>query len=145
MVSNRLVNALIGAVVTVVTSVVPLSPVLGGAVAGYLQRGDNEEGATVGALSGVLVTVPLAVIGTLLVALFTIAPQGGGGLGLVVGVFLLSVLVVGLYAVSLSVVGGVIGAYLAREYRREKGEAFGDDDFGGENGDAVDATTTTTK
>jgi hypothetical protein len=55
------------------------------------------------------------------------------------------VLVVGLYAVSLSVVGGVIGAYLAREYRREKGEAFGDDDFGGENGDAVDATTTTTK
>jgi MFS family permease len=140
MASNRLINALIGAVVTVVTSVVPLSPVLGGAVAGYLQRGDTEEGAKIGALSGVLVTLPLAVIGTLLVALFTIAPDGGG-LGLVIGVFLLSVLVVGLYAVSLSVVGGVIGAYLAREYRREKSE-FGDDEFGGENGDAVDATAT---
>jgi hypothetical protein len=59
----------------------------------------------------------------------------------VIGVFLLSVLVVGLYAVSLSVVGGVIGAYLAREYRRETGDEFGDD----ENGDALDATTTTTK
>ena len=133
MVTSRLINALIGAVVTVVTSVVPLSPVVGGAVAGYLQRGDNKEGATVGALSGVLVTVPLAVIGTLLVALFTIAPEGGGGLGLVLGVFLLSVLVVGLYAVSLSVVGGVIGAYLAREYRQAKG-----DEFGSEEGETIE-------
>jgi ABC-type spermidine/putrescine transport system permease subunit II len=136
MASNRLLNALIGAVVTVVTSVVPLSPVLGGAVAGYLQRGDNEEGATVGALSGVLVTVPLAVIGTLLVALFTIAPQGGG-LGLVAGVFLLSVFVVGLYAVSLSVLGGVIGAYLAREYRRET-----DDEFDSSENEAIEAVST---
>jgi hypothetical protein len=139
MVSNRLINTLIGAVVTVVTSFLLLSPILGGAVAGYLQRGDNEEGAKVGALSGVLVTLPLAVIGTLLVALFTIAPEGGGGLGLVIGVFLLSLVVVGLYAVSLSVVGGVVGAYLAREYRREN------DEFGDENGESIDATATTTK
>jgi hypothetical protein len=141
--ANRLVNALIGAVVTVVTSFVPLSPVLGGAVAGYLQRGDNTEGATVGALSGLVVTVPLAVIGTLLVALLSFAPDGGGGLGLVLGVFLLSVVVVGLYAVSLSVVGGVLGAYLAREYGTRRSR-FGED-ADGETGDALDATTTAAK
>lgn len=148
MVSNRLVNALIGAVVTVVTSFLLLSPILGGAVAGYLQRGDSRDGASVGAISGLLVAVPLAILGTLLAAIFTTVPEGGGaGLGLFALVFLTILLVSSVYAVALSALGGVLGAYLAREYRRNEGdEEFGGDDrTGDENGDAIDATTTTTK
>ena len=145
MVSKRLTNALIGAVVTVVTSFVPFSPVLGGAVAGYLQRGDNEEGATVGAISGSFVAIPLAILGTLFAAIVTIVPEGGGaGVGLFALVFLTILLVSSVYSVAFSALGGVLGAYLAREYRQD--DEFGDDEtLGGENGDAIDPTATTTK
>lgn len=36
---NTVLNAAIGAAVSVVLTVLPFSPVLGGAVAGYLERG----------------------------------------------------------------------------------------------------------
>ncbi|MFC5368370.1 DUF5518 domain-containing protein [Salinirubrum litoreum] len=149
MASNRLVNALVGAVVTVVTSFVPLSPVLGGGVAGYLQRGDTREGATVGAISGLLVAIPLAILGTLVAALFTIVPEGGGGGLLFAFVFLAILLVSSVYSVAFSALGGVLGAYLAREYRGDEDDEFGErsvgGDVGGENGDAVDATSSTVK
>jgi Na+/proline symporter len=147
MTSKRLTNALIGAVVTVVTSFVPLSPVLGGGVAGYLQRGDTRAGAYVGAISGLLVAIPLAILGTLVAAVVTIAPEGGGGAVLFALVFLTILLVSSVYSVAFSALGGVLGAYLAREYgKREEADEFdddtvgGDDGLGGENGDAVDAT-----
>jgi hypothetical protein len=52
---GRLTNALIGAVVTVVLPFVPFSPLLGGAVAGYLQE---RDGFRVGAPSGAIAAVP---------------------------------------------------------------------------------------
>ena len=48
---NTYVNALLGAAVTIVFSVAGVSPLLGGATAGFLER---RDGGRVGALAGVI-------------------------------------------------------------------------------------------
>ena len=124
---STFLNAVIGAAVTVVFAFLPLSPVLGGAVAGYLQRGDYREGGKVGAISGVLATIPIALFVTFIAAFFTIAPAMGGRMG--VGIFFgLLFLVVAtlflLYTVGLSALGGVLGIVLADEFH---GDSDGDE------------------
>ncbi|WP_336360619.1 DUF5518 domain-containing protein [Haladaptatus sp. ZSTT2] len=112
---NIWVNALIGAVVAVIFSWIPFSPVLGGAIAGYLQK---DEGLKVGALSGAISAIPIMGIAFLffgIVSFFTIstgAPRGGLAVGLIVWIILFFVL---LYTVVLSAVGGILGVYIARE------------------------------
>jgi len=119
---NTFVNALIGAVVTVVTvSVLPFSPLVGGAVSGYLEGGDAQDALKVGAISGFLALIPVVLllmfIGNVLLIFFI---GGGasasallGGLGFV---FFLLVFVTGLlYVVLLSAVGGWVGLYLKQE------------------------------
>lgn len=111
---SRAMNALVGAAVTVLLlPSVPFSPVLGGAVAGYLEGAD---GVPVGALSGVIAFIPAFALFVLL-----------GGLGLGIGLLspiaagiTLVVLSVGfvvllVYVLVLSAIGGVIGAYLESE------------------------------
>lgn len=112
---ETLKNAGIGAAVSIVLFFLLLSPVLGGAVAGYLQRGDGAEGARVGALSGLIAAVPGTLLAVLVVSVFTVAPPGGGGMGFFAVVVLGSLLVVGLYGAALGAVGGLVGAYVARE------------------------------
>jgi|AntRauTorcE11898_2_1112593.scaffolds.fasta_scaffold02169_6 hypothetical protein len=110
---NTFLNALIGAVVSVLLGFIPFSPVLGGAVAGYLEGGDSGDGAKVGAISGILAALPLALVIFLGIAFFTIAPEGAA-----IGAFLLILLivtVVAAYTALSSVVGGVLGVYIKNE------------------------------
>lgn len=111
---NTLLNALIGAAATVFLSFVPFSPVLGGAVAGYLQEGD---GVRVGAISGVFAAIPLALIGLVffLVAVGVAVGGPGGGTVWVVLVILIMLAFLAAYTVGLSALGGVLGVYLKRE------------------------------
>lgn len=113
--SNTLFNALIGGLVTAITAFfVPLSPVLGGGIAGYLEGGETGDGLRVGALSGLFSLLPLFFIG--LVALFfvgvLIPPRGAIGIAflgflvVIVGVF---------YTVGLGAIGGAIGIYVKNE------------------------------
>lgn len=114
---DTLLNAVIGAVVTVVLSFTAFSPLLGGGVAGYLQRGDRAGGIRIGALSGVLAAVPLLLLFLLVGFVFT-GTMIGGGMGvpgrfvvvLVVGVILALV-----WTVGLSAIGGYLGVYIASE------------------------------
>ena len=111
-------NALIGAAVAVVLAFLPFSPLLGGGIAGYLERGDVREGAIVGGLAGLLATLPVAVLLTLLASFFAIVPMGmgvGGRVGFVGIIFLVATLVVALYTIGLGVLGGAIGSYVATE------------------------------
>lgn len=119
---DTLANALIGALVTVLTTpVLPGAPLLGGLVSGYLQGGDREDGLIVGTYAGLIALLPLFVLVFLLgnLLFFLVAVTGSGiismlgGLGLVV-VF---VLFVGglLYIVLLSTLGGWLGNYLKTE------------------------------
>jgi hypothetical protein len=111
------VNALLGAVVTVVTSPVPFSPILGGLAAGYLDGRLGRSGVRAGAVSGLIAVVPLllflgAVGSVLSIGLFA----GGASMGLprLFGVFFLFAFgVVAVYSVGLSALGGYVGGHLA--------------------------------
>ncbi len=111
---NSLLNALIGAVVTVVLSFTVISPILGGALAGYLEK---ENGVRIGAIAGVIAVVPLVLF--FLLAVFGIGffVVGGPGVGLF-GLFaLVFAFTFGLaFVIGLSALGGYLGVYLATEY-----------------------------
>ena len=116
-------NAIVGAIVTVVTSFVPISPVLGGLVAGYLQKGERMDGARVGGLSGLVVSAPIALLFvSLIIGLFGVSTEVGAGFGagLVAVALAIAAIVAVLYMVVLSAIGGYIGVYLVDE--REQAE-----------------------
>ncbi|QLG60895.1 DUF5518 domain-containing protein [Halorarum salinum] len=117
---DTLTNALIGAVASVVLVFLPFSPALGGALAGYLQGPDTDEGLRVGALSGVIAAVPIALLAVLAGAFFlAVAPSRAAV------VFLLFVVVALLfalaYAVGLGALGGLLGSYLREEFEGPTG------------------------
>ena len=109
---DTLLNALIGAAVTLVTSFVPFSPVIGGAVAGYLQRGDTRAGAKVGALSGLFYAGAGALfVVPFLLFVFLGAELPGFGLALVIAM----AGILALISAGLGALGGVIGVYVLDE------------------------------
>lgn len=112
--SDTLLNAGIGAVVTIVTSFLPFSPVLGGAVAGYLQGGTRTEGAKIGGISGAISLLPMLFFGfVVMLFLFGAAPAEGGiafaFLLLVAGTFVVA------YTIGLGALGGYVGVYVLEE------------------------------
>jgi hypothetical protein len=119
MVSDSTLHALLGAVVTVAFSFIPFSPVLGGGVAAYLSDADSTEGVRLGALSGAMATVPLALFG-LFVAVFLgfFALGFDGGIAFGIGgilILLVGVVITGAYTVGLSALGGYLAPYLVEE------------------------------
>jgi fatty acid desaturase len=111
---SRLLSAIVGAVVTVVLSFIPLSAVVGGAVAGYLRGGDREEGLRVGALSGVVAAVPIVLLLALAIVGFGfIAIANGPRFGLaLVAVFILGAVLVVAFVAGLSALGGYLAVLL---------------------------------
>jgi hypothetical protein len=113
---DTLLNALIGAIVSVVLAFLPFSTVLGGAVAGYLQQESREDGLRVGAYSGLIAAIPILLFVMLIGTVFFFGayfePQAA--IGFVFVFFALAVALV--YAVGLSALGGYLGAYIADEY-----------------------------
>lgn len=102
-------NSLLGAVVTVVLSFIPVSAVIGGGVAGYFQRSGPLAGLQAGLLAGVIVALPLLIIlGTFALGLFS------AGLVVVGTVVLVGLFLALLYSVGLSAIGGYVGGYLVR-------------------------------
>jgi hypothetical protein len=111
-------NAAIGGIVTIITAwFVPFAAVLGGAIAGYLQRGDTRDGAIVGAISGVIALVPFAFLllfaGGIVLQFAPVAvPEASG----VFAVFLLLAFISGVvYLVGFGALGGIVGVYVATE------------------------------
>ena len=110
--SDSIIHALVGAVVTTVVFFIPFSPVIGGAVAAYLGRTTTGDGIRVGAISGVIATVPMALVGLFAVSILSFAYIPNGFLLLIVLFGVLSML----YTVGLSALGGLLGAYLVDEF-----------------------------
>jgi hypothetical protein len=104
-----------GAAVTVVLSILPFSPLAGGAVAAHRRDGGYLRGCGAGLLAGGIAAVPLGLL--FVPALYVVQVMGFGvaASSLVFDVFL--AVVAGLflsYTVGLSGVGGVIGVWARR-------------------------------
>lgn len=114
------INAVLGAVATTVLSgAVPFAPLFGGALSGYLQGGDRNDGLRIGVISG-LVSLVLSAILLGLVFLVFVLILAGGGASWASGVFWSFFFVMGflfsaVYIVGLSTVGGWVGNYLKYE------------------------------
>lgn len=108
-------HALLGAIATGLLSFLPVSPVFGGGIAGYVHRRAGSA-TKAGAVSGLLATLPVAVIGTFLaVGLASGLDQGEvQGLGPVVALaVIVGVIVALVYFVGLGALGGYIAAVIA--------------------------------
>lgn len=108
-------HAVLGALASVVFSFLPFSPAFGGALAGYLERGDSDRTTSVGALSGLLAVVPvlvllLAVLGGLFTGMRSI---GRGELAAVTSLVLLFAAV---FAALISSGLGALGGYLGGRF-----------------------------
>lgn len=109
--SNFPAHALLGAVVSALTSFIPLSPLIGGGLAGYLERGDSERTISVGAASAVVMSAPAIVVGLFVAAGLAagFATIGDGGTGSMVAVL---VIVGGLVSLGITAGLGAAGGWL---------------------------------
>lgn len=116
--TSSLLNALIGGVVGVLLSFIPFSTVLGGGVAGYLEGGDRMAGAKVGAIAGLIVFVPLLLVGLAVLVFIPVTATADAGLGIQLALWvslLVIVLLAAVYTIGLSALGGVLGVYAKNE------------------------------
>lgn len=108
-------NALLGAVIAVVASFVPFSPVLGGAAAGYLEQADGWTGVRAGILTGLFLAAPSAIfLGVLALGLVV---EGLAFIALMVGIGILFSIAI---SVAMTAVGGYAGGYLVQKERRRR-------------------------
>ncbi|RRJ32957.1 DUF5518 domain-containing protein [Halocatena pleomorpha] len=114
-----IVNALIGAVITAVSWFVigPVGPILGGGVAGYLEQ---TNGPTVGALSGSIASLPIAVLLPIVGTALVFVPDSLVGLGLLTAFI---VFIGGLIVnAALGAIGGYLGVYVHSRVAAGPGE-----------------------
>jgi len=108
-------HAVLGALAAAVLSFLPFSPAFGGALAGYLERGESDRTVSVGALSGLLAVLPVLVL--LLFVLVGLATGmrgiGQGGLAVTSGAVLVFAAV---FAAVISSGLGALGGYLGGKF-----------------------------
>lgn len=109
--SAALRNGLVGGLAGVLLSFLPFSTVLGGAIAGYLEAGDDAAGVRVGGVAGAVAAVPYAVATWLALALEVDLPGPAVSTPVLLGGVAAFLAV---YVLGASVVGGVLGSHLAQ-------------------------------
>ena len=114
--STIVLHGLIGGLIAAVFFFVPLSTVLGGAIAGYLEGGSSADGAKVGAIAGLVANIPLMIV---LVSTLVFMPATiGPGMQIPVAYWLVLFFGLGIgvvYGLGFCILGGVIGAYVQNQ------------------------------
>lgn len=112
-------DGVIGGVVAVLLSFLPLSTVLGGGVAGYLDRGDGRRGTAAGAVAGAIASLPYLLVGLYLGVGDAALP--GPELALSPTIVIGGVTAFAItYAVGLGTLGGLLGGYMREERDRSR-------------------------
>jgi hypothetical protein len=105
-------HSMYGAAAGAVLSFIPFSTALGGAIAGYLRNGQSPSGAKVGAITGVLGTIPVAVLtlGVVVGAAGGASAIGEGAAGTLLALLgVVVLLVLALVNAGLGALGGALG------------------------------------
>jgi len=113
---SYLSSAVLGAIATTVLSFIPLSPVVGGGLAGYLEGDETGRSISVGGVSGLMAMIPgIAILLFVTVGLYNgLATVDEGDFGILVATaMLLVVLVVAAYGSGLGALGGFAGGRLS--------------------------------
>lgn len=117
MTDNRTINVVIGSIVTIALSFTLISPVIGGAVAAWLEAGDKYDSQQIGALSGVIAALPLVVVVGLIAVSGLLGPSASFVLSFVAIGFLLA------FFGILGMAGGYLGWYLLDDSRLPRQQA----------------------
>lgn len=109
--SDFIAHALLGAVVSAVTSFIPFSPVIGGGVAGYLERGDSERTLRVGTASAVIFAAPIVALALFVAGgvIAGFARIGDSSLGVVAA---LMIVIVAAFSLAFTALFGAIGGWI---------------------------------
>ena len=108
-------HAFLGGVVTVLVSFIPLSPVIGGGIAGFLERAVSERAVSVGAVSGLIPTIPIIILMVFVIggAAAALLELGEGPLAIfMVIIVLFTAIALGLFGAGLGAVGGYLGGWI---------------------------------
>ncbi|MDZ7688077.1 MAG: DUF5518 domain-containing protein [Halobacteriales archaeon] len=137
---KTLINIIIGAVVTLVVSFVPvvqaLAPAVGGGVAGYLQKRGVGGGLKVGTGVALVFMIP-AVLFIVAFSGFIAAMVPGVGAGMMAGTFMFVILlIIFFWTLVLAVIGGVVGGAVAGESEKGTSREGASGREGGAGGDA---------
>lgn len=109
---SRVLNGLVGGAVAVLLSVLPLSPAIGGGVAGYLDRETGRHGAAAGTIAGLVAAIPYVLVG-LYLALSPGVTLPGPELGVSRALIVAGVTGFALvYVVGLAALGSLGGGFL---------------------------------
>lgn len=106
--SGLLADGIVGAIVTLLTSFIPFSGIIGGGLAGYLYGGSRLDGAKAGGMSGVMLTLPL-VVGLIVLSIGFVSVD----MGWLAAVGALVVGFSAVFSIGLGALGGYLGVYLA--------------------------------
>ncbi|GAA0679880.1 DUF5518 domain-containing protein [Natronoarchaeum mannanilyticum] len=107
-IDDRIVLAVVGAVVSAVTSFVPFSPLVGGGVAGYVRRGSSGDALRIGALAGIALAAPYALL------LVFLAGGAFAANAVTLGLLIVAMLAISsAITVVLSAIGGYAGSAIA--------------------------------
>lgn len=120
------INGLLGGLVAIFLSFVPLSTALGGIVAGYLEGRDRESGFVAGVYAGVVYAAIVALLSILglgfvfgMDGLSNVPSPGPPVFGS--GFLFFGLAFVGIYALIAGGLGGALGSYLNEEFGDDVG------------------------
>jgi hypothetical protein len=118
-ISSYTTHAVLGAVATAVLSFLPFSPVLGGGLAGYLERGESDRTVSAGTFAGFLPVLPFVVILLfLLVGLVSgLRTVDQTGAAVVAGAAIFFGM---MFAATVGAVLGALGGYLGGKFAEDR-------------------------
>lgn len=117
--ADLLLGAGVGALVTVFLWYIPLSPLIGGVAAGFLQGGSRDDARTAGLLSGAL--VPLVALVVAVLAFLVAGSRVFGQFPFGPAVAALVSLAAVAYALGLGLIGGWLGGLFLEDERAAAG------------------------